>query len=63
MILVLAATASSQAISLSVAATMFSALTVFALSFKPLLQVFYIMFLIYGVGPWMKKFLYFEEEK
>ncbi len=57
MVLILGATASSQAISLSVAATMFSPLTVFALSFKPLLQVLYIMFLIYGLGPWLKKFL------
>lgn len=57
MILLLGATASSQAISLSVAATMFSALTVFALSFKPILQVLYIMFLIYGLGPWIRKFL------
>ena len=57
MILILGATASSQAISLSVAATMFSTLTVFALSFKPIIQVFYIMFLIYGIGPGLKKFL------
>ncbi len=57
MILILGATASSQAISLSVAATMFPALTVFALSFKPVLQVIYIMFLIYGMGPFLKKFL------
>lgn len=56
-ILIIGATASSQAISLSLAATIFSALTVFALSFKPILQVFYIMFLIYGLGPWIKKFL------
>ncbi len=57
MILILGATASSQAISLSVAATMFSPLTVFALSFKPILQVLYIMVLIYGAGPWIRKFL------
>ena len=57
MILVLGATASSQAISLSIAATMFSPLTVFALSFKPILQVIYIMFLIFNLGPWIKKFL------
>ena len=63
MILVLGATASSQAISLSVAATMFSSLTVFALSFKPVLQVFYIMFLIYGAGPWMRKFLGSADKK
>ncbi len=63
MILIIGATASSQAISLSVAATMFSALTVFALSFKPLLQVIYIMFLIYGMGPWIKRFLGTVKEK
>jgi len=57
MILILGATASSQAISLALAATMFSSLTVFALSFKPILQVFYIMFLIYGLGPHLKRFL------
>ena len=57
MILVLGATASSQAISLSLAATVFPPLTVFALSFKPILQVFYIMFLIYGLGPYLRKFL------
>ena len=56
-ILIIGATASSQAISLSLAATIFSALTVFALSLKPILQVIYIMFLIYAVGPWLKKFL------
>ncbi len=57
LVLILGSTASSQAISLSVAATMFSALTVFALSFKPILQVSYILFLIYGLGPWLRKFL------
>ena len=57
MILILGATASSQAISLALAATMFSSMTVFALSFKPILQVLYIMFLIYGLGPKIKKFL------
>jgi arsenite transporter len=57
MILILGATASSQAISLSLAASQFSGLTVFALSFKPVLQVFYILFLIYTLGPWLKKFL------
>ena len=57
MIMILGAVASSQAISLSVAATAFSPLTVFALSFKPVLQVFYIMFLIYFVGPRLKSFL------
>ncbi len=57
MILILGATASSQAISLSLAATVFPPLTVFALSFKPILQVFYIMFLIYALGPWLRKFL------
>ncbi len=62
MILILGATASSQAISLSVAATMFSPLIVFALSFKPMLQVFYIMFLIYSTGPWIKTFLGTTEE-
>ena len=56
-ILILGATASSQAISLSLAATVFPPLTVFALSFKPILQVFYIMFLIYGLGPWLHRFL------
>lgn len=62
MILIIGATASSQAISLSIAATMFSSLTVFALSFKPILQVFYIMLLIYGIGPWIKRFLGSEKE-
>ena len=57
MILILGATASSQAISLSIAATLFSPLTVFALSFKPILQVLYIMALIYGAGPKIKEFL------
>ncbi len=57
MIFILGATASSQAISLGVAATLFSSLTVFALSFKPILQVLYIMFLIYGAGPRIRKFL------
>lgn len=57
MILILGATASSQAISLSLAATVFPPLTVFALSFKPILQVFYIMFLIYTLGPYIRKYL------
>ena len=57
MILILGATASSQAISLSLAATVFPAMTVFALSFKPILQVFYIMLIIYGLGPWLKNYL------
>jgi ACR3 family arsenite transporter len=57
MILILGATASSQAISLAIAATMFGSMTVFALSFKPILQVLYIMFLIYALGPKIKKFL------
>jgi ACR3 family arsenite efflux pump ArsB len=57
MILILGATASSQAISLSLAATVFPPLTVFALSFKPVLQVFYIMFLIYALGPHLRRFL------
>ncbi len=57
MILILGATASSQAISLSLAATVFPPLTVFALSFKPILQVFYIMFLIYALGPHLRRFL------
>ncbi len=57
MILILGATASSQAISLALAATMFSSMTVFALSFKPILQVLYIMLLIYGLGPKIKKYL------
>jgi len=55
-ILLLGATASSQAISLAIAATMFSSLTVFALSLKPMLQVFFILGIIYGMGPWLKKF-------
>ncbi len=55
-ILLLGATASSQAISLAIAATMFSSLTVFALSFKPMLQVFFILAVIYGMGPWLKHF-------
>ncbi len=57
MILILGATASSQAISLAVAATMFGSLTVFALAFKPILQVLYIMFLIYALGPSLRQFL------
>ena len=57
MILILGATASSQAISLAIAASMFGGMTVFALSFKPILQVLYIMFLIYAMGPKIKKFL------
>jgi len=57
MILILGATASSQAISLSLAATVFPPLTVFALSFKPVLQVFYIMLLIYGFGSPIRRFL------
>ncbi len=50
-IVLLASVASSQAISLSVAATMFPSLTVFALSMKPLLQVLYILFLVYTIAP------------
>ncbi len=61
MILILSAVASSQAISLSIAATMFSSMTVFALSFKPIIQVFYIMLLIYGMGPWLKRFLSIDD--
>ncbi len=57
MILILGATASSQAISLALAATMFGSMTVFALSFKPMLQVLYIMFLIYALGPHIRRFL------
>jgi len=57
MILILGATASSQAISLAIAASIFGGMTVFALSFKPILQVAYIMFLIYYMGPKIKKFL------
>ena len=57
MILILGATASSQAISLAIAASMFGGMTVFALSFKPMLQVLYIMFLIYVMGPKIKQFL------
>ncbi len=57
MILLLGATASSQAISLALAATMFSSMTVFALAFKPILQVLYIMFLIYALGPKIRAFL------
>ena len=57
MILILGATASSQAISLALAATMFGGMTVFALSFKPILQVLYIMFLIYVLGPKIQSFL------
>ncbi|MCE4614539.1 MAG: hypothetical protein F7B60_03310 [Desulfurococcales archaeon] len=54
-ILLLASVASSQAISLSVAASIFPSLTVFALSMKPLLQVLYILFLLYDVAPNMVK--------
>ena len=57
MILILGATASSQAISLALASTMFGGLTVFALAFKPILQVLYILFLIYALGPHIKRFL------
>ncbi len=57
MVLIIGATASSQAISLNVAAAMFSPLTVFSLSFKPLIQVLYILFLIYYLGPKVKIFL------
>jgi len=57
MILILGATASSQAISLALAATLFGGMTVFALSFKPILQVLYIMFLIYVLGPRIRRFL------
>ncbi len=57
MVLILGATASSQAISLSLAAAVFPALTVFALSFKPILQVLYILILIYAMGPWLKRIL------
>jgi ACR3 family arsenite efflux pump ArsB len=57
MILILGATASSQAISLALAATMFGSMTVFALSFKPILQVLYIMFLIYVLGPKFQRYL------
>ncbi len=57
MILILGATASSQAISLALAATMFGSMTVFALSFKPMLQVLYILFLIYALGPHIRRFL------
>ena len=57
MILILGATASSQAISLALAATMFGGMTVFALAFKPILQVLYILFLIYAAGPYIKRFL------
>ncbi|RUA16982.1 MAG: arsenic resistance protein [Clostridia bacterium] len=56
-ILILGATASSQAISLALASTMFGGLTVFALAFKPILQVLYILFLIYAMGPTIKRFL------
>ncbi len=57
MVLILGATASSQAISLALAATLFGSMTVFALSFKPILQVLYILFLIYALGPGIQKFL------
>ncbi len=57
MILILGATASSQAISLALAATVFGGMTVFALAFKPMLQVLYIMFLIYATGPRIRQFL------
>ena len=62
MILILGATASSQAISLALAATMFGSMTVFALSFKPILQVLYIMFLIYALGPRLREFLGTQKE-
>jgi len=54
-ILLLASVASSQAVSLSIAASMFPALTVFALSMKPLLQVLYIIFLLYTIAPIIRK--------
>ncbi len=62
MILILGATASSQAISLALAATLFGSMTVFALSFKPILQVLYILFLIYALGPRIKTFLGTKKE-
>jgi len=61
MILLLGATASSQAISLALASTMFGGMTVFALAFKPILQVLYILFLIYALGPRIRRFLDGEE--
>lgn len=57
MILILGAVASSQAISFGIAVTVFGPLTVFALSFKPVLPVLYIMILIYDGGEVLKKFL------
>ncbi len=56
-IFLLAAVARSQAISLAVAATFFSALTTLAISFKPILQVAYILMLIYPMGNWLKRYM------
>ena len=56
-IFLLAAVARSQAISLAVAATFFSALTTLAISFKPILQVAYILLLIYPMGSWLRRFM------
>ncbi len=56
-IFLMAAVARSQAISLAVAATLFPALTVLAISFKPVLQVLYILTLIYPLGNWLRKYM------
>ncbi len=56
-IFLLAAIARSQAISLAVAATFFGALTTLAISFKPVLQVAYILMLIYPMGDWLRRFM------
>ncbi len=56
-IFLLAAVARSQAISLAVAATFFSALTTLAISFKPILQVAYILLLIYPMGNWLRRYM------
>jgi len=56
-IFLMAAVARSQAISLAVAATLFPALTVLAISFKPVLQVLYILTLIYPMGDWLRRYM------
>ncbi len=56
-VFLLAAVARSQAISLAVAATFFSALTTLAISFKPILQVAYILMLIYPMGEWLRRYM------
>ncbi len=62
-IFLLAAVARSQAVSLAVAATLFGALTTLAISFKPILQVAYILTLIYPLGGWLRKFMGMDNQQ